>query len=85
LLVEELASTSVVECEESTPIVDWHTFSSSDIAARIDFSRGQKPSDGQADSTTPNTLEFSSYLNIEPHELTFHSGIGRSPNGITTS
>lgn len=76
LVVEELASTSVVECEESTSIVDWHTFSSSDIAARIDFSRGQKPPDGQTDSTTPNTLEFSSYLNIEPHELTFHSGIG---------
>ncbi|SLM19759.1 hypothetical protein SPIRO4BDMA_70181 [uncultured spirochete] len=84
LMVEELASTSVVECEEREPFLDWHSFSSSHIAARIDFSR-RKPaeSDRSADkaslgerSTPAKTLEFSSYLNIEPHELTFHSGIG---------
>lgn len=76
LMVEELASTSVVECEERSPTTDWHAFLSSDIAARIDFSRGQKPTAEQTEGAAPKTLEFNSYLNIEPHELTFHSGIG---------
>jgi len=76
LMVEELASTSVVECEEHSPATDWHSFSSSDIAARIDFSRGEKPAAEQAEGGGHKTIEFHSYLNIEPQEMTFHSGIG---------
>ena len=86
LRVEELASISTVECEGSEAFLDWHTFSCSDIAARVDFSRdspdgtGTSTSEGKPstedESGTKNTLEFNSYLNIEPHELTFYSGIG---------
>jgi CO/xanthine dehydrogenase Mo-binding subunit len=76
LIAEELASISVVECEEPASFVDWHSFSSSHIAARIDFSRGETTEAGQSADTATDTLEFGSYLNIEPHELTFQSGIG---------
>jgi CO/xanthine dehydrogenase Mo-binding subunit len=76
LVVEELASTSEVECEEREPFLDWHSFSSSRIAARIDLSRGHDSAHPSEHLKSANTVEFNSYLNIEPHELTFHSGIG---------
>lgn len=88
LIVEELAATAIVECENTVPCQDWNIFSSSDIAARMDYSREQKenekrndliddpPLDSQEKRGSDQTIYFDSFLQIEPQPFSFMSGLG---------
>jgi len=78
LLTEELALNTIVDCEAQESRLDWQVFSSSDISARIDYSRGKEKSSSESlkASEAEDSLELASYLRLEPHEFSFHSGLG---------
>ena len=77
LIVEELASATVVECEGAEPRSDWHAFTSENIAARIDIARAQpQHAAAPADADPDDIFEHRSFLRIEPQPFSFHSGIG---------
>ncbi len=86
LIVEELVSLTVVECEGvREPRSDWHTFSSEHIAARVDYIQAASKAtelniEGDETQYSGDSAEeifvHNSFLRIEPHPFTFHSGLG---------
>ena len=78
LIAEELALKTIVDCEGQESRLDWQVFSSSDISARIDYSKenAMVSSESLESSGAEDSFELASYLRLEPHEFSFHSGLG---------
>jgi len=72
LRVEELAVATTVECEDIAPQSDWHTFRSSNIAARLDYAHNQelKNQESNSNSDTDGYFELKSFWISIP--MNFH-------------
>jgi len=78
LLAEDLALKTIVDCKGQQPKLDQQIFSSSDISARIDHSNQNVmvSFESREASGAEDSFELASYLRLEPHEFSFHSGLG---------